>query len=79
MKLDLRIIVALATKFPNLEFLGCQTGSFEWCSTTFLCDYDKYGRNQQYILCTTGRDHVVMRDTISRKPSLPFVIDSRNH
>jgi hypothetical protein len=32
-KLDLRIIVELATRFPNLEFLGCKVGGYEWCRT----------------------------------------------
>jgi hypothetical protein len=32
MKLDLRIIVDLAVKFPNLEFLGCKVGGYEWCT-----------------------------------------------
>ncbi|KAH7081814.1 hypothetical protein BKA63DRAFT_504686 [Paraphoma chrysanthemicola] len=29
-KLDSRIIIDLATKLPNLHFLGFQTGAFEW-------------------------------------------------
>lgn len=29
-KLDLRVIVDLTTKVPNHEYLGCQTGEFEW-------------------------------------------------
>ncbi|USP75704.1 hypothetical protein yc1106_02978 [Curvularia clavata] len=31
LKLDLRILVDLATRFPNLEYLGTRTGGFEWC------------------------------------------------
>lgn len=34
-KLDLRVIVDLATKFPNLEFLGCKVGGYEWCQTYY--------------------------------------------
>jgi hypothetical protein len=33
-KLNYRILIDLATKFPNLEFLGCHTGGFEWHSLT---------------------------------------------
>jgi hypothetical protein len=32
-KLDLRVILDLATKMPNLEYLGVQTGGYEWCET----------------------------------------------
>ncbi|KAF2185759.1 hypothetical protein K469DRAFT_574976 [Zopfia rhizophila CBS 207.26] len=32
-KLDLRVIIDLATKLPNLEYLGFQTGGYEWCPT----------------------------------------------
>ncbi|EUC44120.1 hypothetical protein COCMIDRAFT_38013 [Bipolaris oryzae ATCC 44560] len=32
-KLDLRVIIDLAAKFPNLEYLGCKTGGFEWHET----------------------------------------------
>ena len=30
-KLDLRILLELATRFPSLEYLGTRTGGFEWC------------------------------------------------
>lgn len=33
LKLGLRITNDLATKLPNLEYLGCETSSFEWCPT----------------------------------------------
>ncbi|KAF2241818.1 hypothetical protein BU26DRAFT_555975 [Trematosphaeria pertusa] len=32
-KLDLRVMVDLATRFPNLEFWGCQVGASEWYET----------------------------------------------
>jgi hypothetical protein len=32
-KLDVRVIVDLATTLPNLEYLGVKTGGFEWCPT----------------------------------------------
>jgi hypothetical protein len=34
-KLDLRVIVDIASRLPNLEFLGCKMGSYEWCSTWY--------------------------------------------
>ncbi|EMD67851.1 hypothetical protein COCSADRAFT_352877 [Bipolaris sorokiniana ND90Pr] len=34
-KLDLRVLIDLAMKFPNLEYLGIRTGGFEWCETLY--------------------------------------------
>ncbi|USP75706.1 hypothetical protein yc1106_02980 [Curvularia clavata] len=38
LKLDLRILVDLATRFPNLEYLGIRTGGFEWCEHSGQAD-----------------------------------------
>ncbi|KAI4640630.1 hypothetical protein J4E93_008220 [Alternaria ventricosa] len=32
-KLDLRVLIDLATSMPNLEYLGTRTGGYEWCKT----------------------------------------------
>ncbi|KAI4681354.1 uncharacterized protein J4E84_007590 [Alternaria hordeiaustralica] len=32
-KLDLRVLIDLATSMPNLEYLGTRTGGYEWCET----------------------------------------------
>lgn len=39
-KLSLRILIDLAKRFPNLEYLGIRTGGFEWCEYSGETDDD---------------------------------------
>jgi len=44
-RVDLRCIVDLITKFPNLEYLGSQTGGYEWHSIKTNEDAQQYERD----------------------------------
>jgi hypothetical protein len=46
-KLDLRVLIDLAVRMPNLEYLGLRTGGHEWCETlnqeedTYIQHYER--------------------------------------
>ncbi|KAL1593136.1 hypothetical protein SLS60_010743 [Paraconiothyrium brasiliense] len=60
-KLDLRVIIDLASKLPNLEYLGCKIGTYEWADSRdairehFMLDYLGCRRDTRIDFATAVR------------------------
>jgi hypothetical protein len=62
LKLDLGLMIDLAPKLPDLEYLGCKTGGFEWHPPS--CHQGTVAKNPTDTFRVIGMARVVMRGII---------------
>jgi len=84
-KLDLGVMVDLVSKLPNLEYLGCKTGGFEWApafsgndgsedpNRHFQSDWDGPRRDARHNFAHAVISHQTQLPTSLQRASLDFV------
>jgi len=80
-KLDLRVMIDVATRFPNLEYLGVETGGFEWHSKYadddpqdhYEHDWEGPRRDTRHGLAESIRSFIVQLPSSLKRASLDFM------